>query len=70
MSDFDLWSNHRDCLDSSGNPKRRYFSEQEALNVAAYLHTAREISLRVYKCGTCGYWHLTKDTRAFGCGEF
>lgn len=69
MADFDLWSNHRDCLDGSGNPKRRYFSEMQAVNTVTYLQEAKGIALRVYKCGICGYWHLTKDTRDFGCEQ-
>ena len=60
MEQFNLWSNHRDCLDGKGDPKRRYFSEQEARNIAAYLHTERGLLLYVYKCENCKYWHLTR----------
>lgn len=60
MTDFDLWSNHEDCLDGNGNPKKRYFSEFEARNSATYLEESRDILLRVYQCDKCGYWHLTK----------
>ncbi|MBO5731350.1 MAG: hypothetical protein U0I22_09645 [Treponema sp.] len=60
MAEFDLWSNHRDCLDRNGNPKRRYFSEMQAENTVEYLQKTRGIVLRAYKCSLCGYWHLTK----------
>lgn len=60
METFDLWSNHADCLDSNNNPKKRYFSELEAENTAKYLFEQKGILLRVYRCNSCGYWHLTK----------
>ena len=56
----DLWSNHSDCLDSSGNPKNRYYSENEARNSARYQQETRGVKLRVYHCPECGFWHLTK----------
>lgn len=55
-----LWSNHQDCLDHEGNPKKRYYSEMEAQRSAAYLYESRGIELRVYHCDCCGYYHLTK----------
>ena len=60
MAEFDLWSNHRDCLDSNGNPKWRYFSEMQAKNTVEYLQETRGLVLRAYQCTLCGYWHLTK----------
>lgn len=60
MAEFDLWKNHEDCLDSNGNPKKRYFSETEAKNSAVYSEKSYGILLRVYRCDSCGYWHLTK----------
>lgn len=63
-------SDHRDCLDGRGNPKRRYFSRREAMNTAAYLRRARGVALRVYRCHDCGWWHLTKDKGSFVAGEY
>ncbi len=60
MAEFELWSNHRECLGSNGNPKLRYYSEKEAENMARYLLTEKNLCLRVYRCNDCGYWHLTK----------
>ena len=65
MYNDELWSNHQECLDGNGNPKRRYFSEQEAENTAAYLEKTRNQTLRVYRCPDCGYWHLTKRIYIF-----
>lgn len=65
MENFELWSNHQECLDSHGNPKRRYFSEQEASNTADYLEKINKQIFRVYQCQSCGYYHLTKRMHAF-----
>lgn len=63
MTDFDLWTNHKDCLDGNSNPKKRYFSEREAKNAALYLKEVHGVLLRVYQCDNCGYWHLTKSVQ-------
>lgn len=55
-----LWSNHSDCLDGNGNPKKRYYSLSEAQNAAKYLFEMKGVVLRVYQCTKCGYYHLTK----------
>lgn len=47
------------CVDSKGQPKKRYDSEHEALNTADYGRSARGVDLRVYECSDCGGWHLT-----------
>ncbi len=57
------------CLDASGRPKRRYYSEAEALEMAAFLRRTHGASLRAYTCPTCRGWHLTKQAeggRAIG----
>ena len=60
MSYGDLWSNHSDCMDGNGNPKRRYFSYAQAQETADYLKQKLGVILRVYHCDDCGYYHLTK----------
>lgn len=60
MENFELWSNHRECLDRNGNPKRRYFSEREAENTATHLEQLKNQKFCVYQCHDCGYYHLTK----------
>lgn len=65
MENFELWSNHQECLDSHGNPKRRYFSEKEANCTANYLEKINNQRFRVYQCQSCGYYHLTKKIYAF-----
>jgi hypothetical protein len=40
--------------------KRRYISEKDALEVAAYQMLLKpSLELGVYKCPYCGGWHLT-----------
>lgn len=40
--------------------KRRYISEKDALEVAAYQMTLKpEVELGIYRCMHCGGWHLT-----------
>ena len=58
---LNLWSNHSDCLDRNGSPKKRYYSLSEAQDVAQYLFEMKGLRLRVYQCNKCGYYHLTKD---------
>lgn len=60
MENFELWSNHQECLDGHGNPKKRYFSEQEAHCAAEYLEKIKNQKFNVYQCQDCGYYHLTK----------
>lgn len=40
--------------------KKRYYSEELALSVAARCVAARGVPLRPYWCGACQAWHLTK----------
>ena len=40
--------------------KRRYDTEQEALEATQYLRKTQDLSLSVYRCTVCGGWHLTK----------
>ncbi len=65
MTEFDLWKNHEDCLDCNENPKKRYFSETEAKNMANYLTESKGVLLRVYHCVDCGYWHLTRSAKKY-----
>ncbi len=65
MENFELWSNHQECVDSHGNPKKRYFSEQEAICTMDYLEKVNNKKLRVYQCPNCGHYHLTKNVAAF-----
>lgn len=49
----------------AGCDKRRYWSEIEAIGMAAKLRgPLRSVSkLRAYKCPKCDGWHLTKKTK-------
>ena len=47
------------CMDSKGQPKRRYDSEYEALDAANCARVERNANLRVYRCPSCRGWHLT-----------
>ena len=44
-----------DCAD-----KNKYFSEDEANDVAEHQEKINNIKLRSYHC-RCGWWHLTKN---------
>ena len=44
--------------------KRRFRSEHEALEKAAYLHRRKGMVLAVYECPFCGGFHLTSQLRA------
>lgn len=44
--------------------KNKYFSEDEANEVATYESESKSIKLRSYHCHECGWWHLTKNTNA------
>lgn len=41
--------------------KKRYFSEDEANETAAYQEKLNGLKLRSYHCQECGWWHLTKN---------
>lgn len=44
--------------------KRRYATEREAREVAdqqEMLNYTQDLQLKVYKCATCGGWHLTRN---------
>lgn len=49
------------CLSSRGTPKTGYRFGRRMLKAA--LITARETGMatRWYRCGACGYWHITKQ---------
>lgn len=40
--------------------KRHYPTEREAIRSALYASRKTGTPLRVYRCGICGGWHLTK----------
>jgi len=40
--------------------KRRYVSPEEARRNAKAMRRKRDARLRVYRCGFCDGWHLTK----------
>ena len=48
-----------DCLDSSGNPKQSYLTQEEANTRKDILFNEKGIKLFSYKCDKCNYFHLT-----------
>ena len=48
-----------ECLDSSGQPKQSYLTEQEANIRKDIIFKEKGIKLFSYKCDKCGYFHLT-----------
>ena len=55
-----LWSNHNECIDRNGSPKKRYFTYEQAEMTRISIEKDKNISLSVYKCNICNYYHLTK----------
>ena len=54
-----------ECLDSSGNPKQSYLTEEEANTRKNIILNEKGIKLYSYKCDKCNYFHLThKDFNA------
>ena len=48
-----------ECLDSSGNPKQSYLTENDAIKRRDILLKEQNKKLFVYKCDKCNYFHLT-----------
>ena len=48
-----------ECLDSSGQPKQSYLTEQEANIRKDIIFKEKGIKLFSYKCDKCNYFHLT-----------
>ena len=48
----------------SRSGKNTFGTLAQAQSVAAGAHVKRGLTLRVYRCEFCGFWHLT--TRAWG----
>lgn len=52
--------NHKSsCLDSSGEPKAAYETQEDAEKRASIIFNEKGKKLRVYRCDMCGFWHLT-----------
>lgn len=66
MNSENLWSIGEDCLDRNGYPKKRYYRMEIAEQAAVYLQNKNHVSLRVYHCEKCGYFHLTKNQECDG----
>lgn len=45
----------RQCLTAGGQPKRQYFTREEAKRVAKRQHAGK---VRAYRCSVCGYLHV------------
>lgn len=42
------------CITSGGQPKRKYFTREEAKRVAK----GHDNKVRAYRCSVCGYFHV------------
>ncbi len=51
----------RSCFTSTGHPKRRYPSRQEAMRAAARIEVSQCVEMNAYQCDRCGgWWHIGK----------
>ena len=48
-----------ECIDSSGQPKQSYLTENEAIIRREIILKEKGVELFTYKCEKCGYYHLT-----------
>ena len=51
------------CHLPSGKVKQSYKTQKNAISAAIGASRASGIPLRVYKCNSCGRFHLTKEIR-------
>lgn len=52
------------CTGRNGQPKCEYHSEEDARRAAAAREATSDSVLDVYRCDTCGLWHLTRARTA------